>query len=80
MPVATAHGLMGWFALLLLGLTALDVVRRRAFDFFKARGGRAFWSSARVWMCVRGCACVCVCGRGGLAGVASSFYMLNNTD
>lgn len=37
MPVATAHGLMGWLALLLLGLTALEYVRRRAFDLFKAR-------------------------------------------
>lgn len=39
MPVATAFGLLAWLALLLLGVTALDVVRRRAFDFFKVRAG-----------------------------------------
>jgi hypothetical protein len=37
MPVATAFGLLGWFALILLGVTALDAVRRRAFEFFKVR-------------------------------------------
>jgi hypothetical protein len=35
MPVATAFGLLAWFALILLGVTALDRVRRRAFEFFK---------------------------------------------
>lgn len=37
MPVATAHGLLAWLALVALGLTALDSVRRRAWEVFKVR-------------------------------------------
>lgn len=57
MPVATAHGLLAWFSLVALGLTALDAVRRRAFEFFKVRERESvrvccFWGSIQICVCV----------------------------